>query len=67
MSICTTAGTKNACVAASDSTRSSIALGTISRTMTVRPPAYMLPSAQLVPPTWNSGIATMLTVPSSMP
>src|SRR2546421_375293 len=49
MSICTTAGTKNACVAASDSTRSSIALGTISRTMTVRPPAYMLPSAQPVP------------------
>lgn len=43
-----------------------MAPGIISRTTIVRLPVYMLPSAQLVPPTWNSGIATMLTVDSSM-
>ena len=62
----TIAVTKYACVAFRDSMRQSRVLGTGSRTMIVRPPALMLPSAQLVPPTWNKGMATTLTVLSSI-
>ena len=37
------------------------ASGTTSRTTIVRAPTAMPASAQLVPPTWNSGMATMFT------
>jgi hypothetical protein len=60
-----TAGTKNACVARVTSMRSSSAAGATSRTRIVRAPTLMPPSAQLVPPTWNSGIATMFVDDSS--
>ena len=37
------------------------ASGATSRTTRVRPPTAMLFSAQLLPPTWKSGMATMFT------
>ena len=62
-----TVGTKKACVTPCCRICSRIAAGATSRTTRVRPPTYMLCSAQLVPPTWNSGMATRLTLLRSNP
>ena len=53
-------------MAARSSTSDSRSSGASSRTTMVRPPACIDPSAQLVPPTWNRGMTTTLTVLSSM-
>ncbi len=61
-----TAGTRKAWVIRSAATKRRSSTGSMSRRITEVPPRDMPLKAQPDPPMWNSGIATRLTVRSSI-